>query len=148
MPVCFSWPCKAVSEIETVTTLCSCLYFDDLILGFWRRGLSPSNMHAPHAPLLYPIHEKYHPIVLLAFPIHCNARHLVYTVHATVKSRESLTESKSDVRHPPLCNQQRKTVCLQHLYTSRLPIRVLFVAARRATALWLELEVSRDDRPY
>jgi hypothetical protein len=31
--------------------------------------------------------------------------------------------------------------------TSRLP-RVLFVIARRVTALWLELKVRRYDRPY
>jgi len=41
-----------------------------------------------------------------------------------------------------------ESVSLPHLFASRLPVRVLFVTARRTTTLWLELKVRRDDRPY
>jgi hypothetical protein len=73
--------------------------------------------------------------------------HIVHAIQSSPK--KSLTQSKSDFRYRPAVQPTLGNPYVGDAYTPRdCLFRVLLVTARRATALWLELKMSRDDRPY
>jgi hypothetical protein len=74
-----------------------------------------------------------------------------HIVHVAIPSspKKSLTQSQSDFHFRPAV---QPTLGYPYVGDAHTPqdrlFRVFFVTARRATALWLELKMSRDDRPY